>query len=293
MTYTDERKEWIRSRRNRRKHARRARLNRQVFRYILLLTIFSAGCYSMTRLNWKISNPDADVIVRGNNVVSAEQVRTALGDIGWQKIFQLDPHKLEKKIETLKAVKYAFVRRYSIPKPTVVVEVLEEFPWATFSTSPDLPPQAVISQSGRLIPLKEFPTITQPALVIYGPPGLKLTSKSVAQWASSIAFIGSQTGQPVQAVDMRRSYEIGVQDGDLFLKLGGADATLNRRLGRLSSILSAIEPLKSRLEYVDLSLDNNIPLKVAKKPIENRQQFDGASAIERSMQAELPLRGNI
>ena len=49
------------------------------------------------------------------------------------------------------------------------------------------------------------------------------------------------------------------------LKLGTPDSTLTRRLGRFSSVMAAIEPLRSKLEYVDLGLDNNIPLKVAKK----------------------------
>jgi len=290
MTYADKRKDWIRGRRKRRKHARRARLHRQVFRYILLLTLFGAGCYGMTKLHWQITNPETEIIVKGNTVVSPEQVRTALGEISGRKVFQLDPRKLEKRVEGLKAVKYAFVRRNNVPRPTVVVQVLEEFPWASLATGPDQPPVAVISQSGRIIPIKEFPAVQQPPLIIYGPTNLKLSSKSVEHWAGTIAFIVAQTGEPVQFVDMRKPFEICVQDGDLYLKLGPSDATLNRRVGRLSSILSAIEPLKSRLEYVDLSLDNNIPMKVAKKPIEGRKS---AVNPEPPLQAQLPVPANI
>ncbi len=90
-----------------------------------------------------------------------------------------------------------------VPKPAIIVEVLEEYPWASFSTAPDQPPQAVIAQSGRMIPIKDFPTVEQPKLMVYGSPALKLNSKNVAQWASWLAFISAQTGQPVDYVDLR------------------------------------------------------------------------------------------
>ena len=205
MTYVDRRKEWIRGRRKRRKHARVARLNRQVFRYMLLLALLWGGTNALLHLPWRLDANQTSIVVHGNSFASGEQVRTALGDVTGPQVFQLDPRKLEKRVEDLKCVKYAFVRRYAVPQPTIVVEVLEEFPWATLAAGPDAPPQYVIAQSGRLIPIKDFPAITQSPLVIYGTPALKLTGKSVAQWASWISFIASQTGQPVQSVDLRRA----------------------------------------------------------------------------------------
>ncbi len=285
--YIDRRKDWMRSRRTRRKQARQARFNRQVFRYMLLGALLWGGGQTMMKLPWHLANQSSDIIVHGNNVVTTEQVRKSLGDLKDSQVFQLDPRKLEKKVETLKAVKYAFVRRCALPKPTVTVEVLEEFPWATFSTSPDDPPTAVISQSGRLIPISEFPKMKQPPLMIYGSPTLKLNSKMVAQWASWVAFISNQTGEPVQSVDLRKPFEVCVQNGELYLKLGAADGTLTTRLGRLSSIISSIEPLKSRLEYIDLGLDNNVPLKLAKKPIEGRQS-QATESLEHIQQAQIP-----
>ncbi|HEY9776436.1 MAG TPA: FtsQ-type POTRA domain-containing protein [Planktothrix sp.] len=285
--YVDKRKDWIRSRRKRRKHARQARLNRQVFRYILLLAVMWGGYRVMTYLPWAVTDPKTEISVRGNTVATTSQIETAMGSLTDKKIFQIDPHQLEKKVETLKVVKYAFVRRYTLPKPCVIVQVLEEVPWATFTTNPDGPPEAVISQSGKLISIKDFPSITQPPLTIYGSNDLKMTSKTVAQWASYVEFIKAQTGEPVAVLDLRHPYDIRVVDGDLYLKLGTADATLTRRLGRLTSILASVQPLKSRLEYIDLALDNNIPLKLAKKPIEGKNIY----ANDRT--AQLPGRANL
>jgi hypothetical protein len=178
----------------------------------------------------------------------------------------------------LQAVKHAFVRRYAFPQPRIVVEVLEEFPWATYAPSPEAPAQYVIAQSGRMIPIKDFPAVTQPPLMIYGNSNLKMTSNDVVQWAKWVAFISEQTQQPVQFVDLRKPFDIRVQNGDLYLKLGTADTSLTRRLGRLTSVLAAVQPMKGRLEYIDLGLDNNIPLKVAKKDLKERDRTATATA---------------
>jgi cell division septal protein FtsQ len=177
----------------------------------------------------------------------------------------MDPKKLESRISTLRAIKYAFVRRYVFPHPKLVIEVLEEYPWATLYNDPEGEPTAIIAQSGRLIPIKDFPDIQRPELKVYGPANLKLNNTEVSQWASWVAYIGILTKMPVESVDIRQPNDVRVVDGDLLLKLGTPDTTLVRRLGRLASVMTAIEPLRGKLEYVDLALDNNIPLKVAKK----------------------------
>jgi len=261
------RRELIRSRRQRKKAARRARYRRQLVRYALLLLLLAAGWSGFSKLPWSLQDLQADVIVHGNEVATADQIRNAINISNKQPLYKINPRQIEKQIVALKAVKHAFVRRYALPHPRMVVEVLEEFPWATFALNPESAPLSVIAQSGRQIPIKDFPHVPQPPLLIYGQPNLKLSGADVSQWARWVAFITKQTGQPVQFVDMRTAFDVRVQNGDLSLKLGQPDATLTRRLGRLTSVLTAIEPLRGRLEYVDLSLDNNIPLKVAKKEI--------------------------
>ena len=105
-----------------RKHARVARLNRQVFRYMVVLALLWGGTSAVLHLPWRLNASKADIVVRGNHVVTSQQVKTALGDVTGPQIFQLDPRKLER-VEALQAVKYAFVRRYVIPKPTIVVHI--------------------------------------------------------------------------------------------------------------------------------------------------------------------------
>jgi hypothetical protein len=107
---------------------------------------------------------------------------------------------------------------------------------------------------------------------------MKMEHSNVAQWAKWVAYISEQTGQPVEFVDLRNPNDVRIQNGDLHLKLGIADTSLTRRLGRLTSVLAAIQPMRSRLEYVDLSLDNNIPLKVAKREKESKEAKERTSA---------------
>ena len=268
-----QRQDWIRSRRQRRKGAKAARLRRQLMRYALLTVLLYGSVFIFQHTQWTLANAKNDIVIHGNTVATSAQIRAKVNSFLDMPIYKIEPKAVEKKVSELAAVKYAFVRRYALPRPKLVIEVLEEYPWATFATSPDSEPEAVIAQSGRMIPISEFPFIQRPALKIYGLKNCKFNSAEVSQWADWCAFIGEQTKEPVDCVDMRKPFEVVVQDGDLMLKLGTPDTTLTRRLGRLSSVMSAIEPLRSRLEYVDLGLDNNIPLKVAKKPGEQKQNI--------------------
>lgn len=288
MMEAEQRREWIKSRRKKRNHARHARLRRQFLRYSMLLLLLAGGAAGFTKLPWCISSTDCEIVVKSNKVVSDEQVKHSLKSVLFAPIYTLDPRQLEHQVSELKAVKRAFVRRYALPKPRIVVEVQEEVPWATFALGPESPPTAVISQTGKLIPIKEFPNIEQPPLKIFGLATIKLTPETVGQWASWIAFISQQTKEPVDFVDMRKPFDVRVQNGTLNLKLGTPDMSLTRRLGRLTSILSAVEPLKDRLQYIDLGLDNNIPLKVTKED-PSKARRDALNARQQAQQASTPV----
>jgi len=263
----NQRREWMRSRRKMRKAARRARLRRQALRYMFLCGLLVCGAACFTHLPWSLNNEKTQIEVKGNYVASREQVLSLLSSVIDVPIYRIDPKQLERQLTSLKAVRYAFVRRYALPNPRIVVEILEEYPWASFSCDPKQPPQSVIAQSGRFIPVSEFPNVVKPKMVIYGPANLKLTAREVTQWASWANYISEQTGRPVSSIDLRQPFDVHVQNGDLHLKLGMPDATLTRRLGRLVSILPTVETMKDRVEYIDLGLDNSIPLKISKKPL--------------------------
>jgi cell division septal protein FtsQ len=262
----DQRREWMKSRRKQRKATRRARSRRQTLRYVLLFGMLIAAAACFTHLPWALHNEKTEVIVHGNSVATKDQVLKLVKNAVNVPIYRIDPKKLENQIASLKAVRHAFVRRYALPKPHLVVEILEEYPWATYSPDPTKPAEAVIAQSGRFISIAEFPAVVRPHLVIYGRHSLKLTSREVAQWASWANYISSQTGRPVDYIDMRQPFDVKVANGDLTLKIGLPDATLTRRLGRLVSILPTVEPIKDKVEFIDLGLDNSIPLKISKNP---------------------------
>lgn len=264
--HVEQRQERIRGRRQKRKLARMARVRRQVIRYVLLCLLLAGSAAMLTHVPWRIVDPDRDIIIRGNSVASIEQVRGVLASSVGKPLYKLDPRRLEAQVRSLEAVRYAFVRRYLFPRPHLVVDVVEEFPWATLVTDPTRPPDLVIAETGRLIPIQEFPTIHQPSFRIYGTSELQLTMKQVSQWATWMSYIEAQTGQKVGFLDMRHPHDVRAQDGDLYLKVGTADSTLTRRLGRLASVMPSLGPFRDRLEYIDLSLDNNIPLKLAQKP---------------------------
>ena len=260
----DQRRTWMKSRRKMRKATRRARTRRQMLRFLLLMVLFFSGAACFTHLPWAMHGQESQIEVKGNHVVTTAQVVKALNGSTDVAVYKLDPQVLQSRLTSLKAVRHAFVRRYALPQPRLIVDILEEYPWASYARAPGEPIQAVIAQSGRFIPVSEFPNVDRPHMIIYGQPTLKLTQKQVVQWASWANYIAGQTGRTVDAIDMRQPFDVRVANGDLTLKLGIPDASLTRRLGRLVSVLPAVEPIKEKLEYIDLGLDNSVPLKVNK-----------------------------
>jgi len=264
MLPADQRRDWIKSRRKKRKTARGARLRRQVFRFFLVLSVLSVGYLGFAYLPWSVNDSNAEIIVKGNNFTASKQIRDALVDSLYTPIYRFDPKAQEKKVEALETINNAFVRRYAFPRPHIVVEVLEEQPWASLGSDPEQPTHSVISETGRVIPLKKFPNVTSPALKLYAGANLKMSPNDVKQWATWVNFIEKQTGQPVVYVDMRKPFDVIAHTPELALRVGIPDAALTHRLGRLTSILPTLVQYKGTLEYVDLSLDNNIPLKISK-----------------------------
>lgn len=264
MMHADRRKDWIKSRRKQRNQARNARLRRQFMRYVTLIGLLYLGGSAVVRLPWAIESTDSQLTVRGNYVTSRHQIAQKVENVVGKQLFKVNPRALENSIAQLPAVKHAFVRRYAFPEPHILVEVLEEFPWATYVPEPGKLPESVISQSGRVIPLKDFPAIMRPPLRVYGPSALKMSAADVSQWASWCNYISQQTKMPVESIDLRNPHDVQVENVALHLKLGSPDTSLTRRLGRLTSVLASVDPMKTSLEYIDLGLDNNIPMKLAK-----------------------------
>lgn len=280
-----QRQDLIRRRRERRKLTRRARVRRQIVRFLLLCLLLAGAASGFLFMPWSVADPDRDIVVQGNQFVDIDQVRSALASCAGKPIYRLDPKLMEARVRALDPVRFAFVRRYALPRPHLVVNVLEESPWATFATDPEGEPEAVISETGRMIPIAEYPRIFKPDFKIYGPDGLKLTKNEVSQWATWVAFIAAQTGQKVDYVDLRQKQCIWVGDGDLLLKIGVADSTLIRRLGRLASVVPILDQIEAPTQFIDLALDNNIPIKVAKvdphhRPADSDPAADAAPADE-------------
>lgn len=297
--YLDQREGRIKGRREKRKHARVARTRRQVLRYGFLVSLMFIGIAGFIRVSWSVVDPETDIKVFGNSVVTAKQVRHSLLPFLHKPIYSLDPKALEAKLQTLPDVQKAFVRRYLFPRPHLVVDVMEEFPWATFSPAPDQPATAVISQTGRMVPIAQFPSVPQPALKIYGTSHTHFSENEVALWANWVNFISTQTATAVDYVDLRKPSDIQVHCGDLHLRLGSADSLLSKRLARLPSVLPILANLtKENIEYVDLSLDSNVPLKVSKEPKKQVLNIPAsvvtsasAPSVERSVRASTVTHG--
>ena len=222
--------------------------------------------YGQTK--WHLDDIEQDIKIEGNLFTPEDMIRGILSQSLYVPIFQLDPSKIAGEVKELESVKHVFVRRYAFPKPGLIVDIKEQFPFASLTYDPAENPQFVITESGSLVPVLKFPSYPRPALkIVAAPKNMKnFTDQDVKQWGKWISYIETQTGETVQTVDLRDRFDAKVTTNKTVLKLGLPDTTLTQRLSRLSSIWELVESYRDRLEYVDLALDNNIPLKVLDKP---------------------------
>ncbi|MBY0547552.1 MAG: FtsQ-type POTRA domain-containing protein [Candidatus Obscuribacterales bacterium] len=277
MAYIEERADRIRGRRTKRKQARTARLRRQVLRYVLLFSLLYVGVAAFVKVQWSLPDPDMDVKVSGNLVVSSAQVKQVLMPLLKKPVYSLSPKELEARVKSLPDVNNAFVRRYLFPRPHINVHIMEEFPWASVAAGPESPVCGVVSETGRYIPVSQFPNVPQPPLRIFAEPCIKLSQSEVRSWANCVNFVAAQTGTTVDIVDLRKKDDIRMQAGELQLRLGAADSSLLKRLNRLPSILPVLATIKEHVDYINLGLDSNIPLKVSKlTPKQEAQRRAGA-----------------
>lgn len=265
----EKRRQWIRSRRQQRKLTKLARLRRQLLRYSVLCALLVAGGMAFYKIHWTLptSSSDQSVVIKGNLVASDEQIRRALGITFNNLLFALNPKDLEQRVEKLGVIRCAFVRRYALPSPKLQVDVLEEFPWATLYLNDVDTPQFIIAQSGRLISIHDFPHVYQPALRIYcrDKDSVKLNADDVSHWADWIAYVEKQMQCPVQCIDMHDARDVKIQTDKCILALGSADNSLTNRLVRLASVLEVLSSEHKEPSYVNLALNSNIPVKLAKK----------------------------
>ena len=132
----DQRRTWMKSRRKMRKASRRARTRRQMLRFLLLMVLFFSGAACFTHLPWAMHGQEPQIEVKGNRVVTTAQVVKALKGSTDVAVYKLDPQVLQSRLTSLKAVRHAFVRRYALPHPRLIVEILEEYPWASYARGP-------------------------------------------------------------------------------------------------------------------------------------------------------------
>ena len=77
-------------------------------------------------------------------------------------------------------------------------------------------------------------------------------------------YIEDQAHCPVFALDMRDAHDIKVETGKFTIALGFPDSSLTARLYRLASVLDVMEKEHREPVYVNLGLNNNIPIKLPK-----------------------------
>jgi cell division protein FtsQ len=166
----------------RRQQLRRARSLKFIQGCWQLVAVSGIACslvWVTTRPGWVISNSD-QVIVKGNQFLSAQTIRSLLSVQYPQSILKLQPEEIAEQLETAAPIAQATVNRHLFP-PGLTVQVKERYPVAlaqipaTNGTKGAGPENlAVLDQSGWWTPLTSYTAIEKslnlPQLKVIGNP---------------------------------------------------------------------------------------------------------------------------
>lgn len=167
-------------RRRQLRQARRLRLLQACWQ-TLAVGSFAGGLVWVTaQPGWVIHKPD-QVVIEGNQFLSAKTIRSLLPVSYPQSLLRLQPQEMAQKLERVGPIAKATVTRHLFP-PGLTVQVTERYPVAIASTpasndkalSATDSNQGVLDENGLFLPLTSYTsldlTLQLPTLTIIGNP---------------------------------------------------------------------------------------------------------------------------
>jgi len=156
----------------RRKHLRqrqRLKVLQTLWQTVAVGAIAYGGGWLLTQPNWAIRDPE-QVVITGNQLVTAEALREILPIEYPQSVFRLEPHEIAQTLEVNGPVAQARVTRQLFPL-RLHIEVKERFPVAIAMTSRHNKTVGLIDEQGIWMPLENYTQLTDfplPSLKVMG-----------------------------------------------------------------------------------------------------------------------------
>jgi cell division protein FtsQ len=247
---------------------RRVRFFQSGWRKVAVLGLAAGAVWAATLPVWTIRKPE-QVAIKGNQLISAQTVRSLLPIAYPQSLLKIQPQTLADSLKAKAPIAQATVDRQLFP-PSLTVSIQERVPVAVTvknAQSPSSQPK-LLDESGVLIPLERYTTLNQN----FKAPTLRIIGKPEYYQPYWSAFYQTILHSPVKVLEVNwddpanltLKTELGV------IQFGSYGANFPNQLTRLDQMRrldNRINP--SQISYIDLTNPESpkVHMNVPKTPV--------------------------
>ncbi|MBE9114274.1 FtsQ-type POTRA domain-containing protein [Lusitaniella coriacea LEGE 07157] len=246
----------LQNRRQRLKRRRKIKVLQGLWRSLLVSSIAGGLFWAISQPYWIVQNPD-QIEIEGNQLLSAQSIRTLLALSYPKPLWQLQPDRLSQRIKASAPIAEARVTRQLLP-PGLTVEVKERHPVAIVlpstrsknnSISPETP--AFVDEQGFLMPQSSYTKLAPSQLPKLEVMGL---NADIAPYWSEIYQTTRQTALKIFTIDFQNP-------SNLILKTELGEAHFGHYTPRFPEQLETLAQMRtlpnqiesSEIDYIDLT----------------------------------------
>lgn len=250
----------------------------KLIRFIFVLFIFYSA-YRLCNAHYWYVPTDAfkikdskHVEIIGNSIVSKEKILTELKtyQIPNKPIYKINPREIEEKIEVLKPIKNAYVRRFWLPAKFLIM-IEEVTPALIISPNEESPAVIAFALSGEPIAREYLPLNTKyPVVKILSYGGKRddydnWDREKILNLYNLASAIKNYSNENIEYIDLRNPHNVFVQLDTVKLRIGEIDSTVYERIKTISNILPEVRNIPGKIKYVDLAWKDSKYLKMENK----------------------------
>lgn len=240
------------------RHQRRTRFVQSSWRSMAVTGLAVGAMWVATLPAWVIRQPE-QVTIEGNQLISAQTIRTLLPITYPQSLLKIQPQPIADALKTKTAIADATVDRQLFP-PGLVVKIQERIPVAVAVSSGSTNPQEnqtrLLDAEGQLIPLDTYTALNQNFKL----PMLRVMGKPERYQASWFSLYQGISRCPVKVL------EVNWEDlGNLILKTELGVVHFGAYSSNFPNQLKALDQMRrlpsrmnpSQISYIDLRNPNS------------------------------------
>lgn len=263
---------YLRQRRKARQRQMMIRRARGLLRLGLIIFSSLFVVYMMLIPQWNMNPlafanyPNTDIVFKDNLLTKDSQLISQLKNIKIpdKPIYLINTEDYRQALKNIPSVKDVYIRRYWLPTRMIFTVTEKDPALLIYNDSNGFPVYAMTHDGTVLnkdfLPLPEI--YKDRVFKIILPGNAKKPDRALIQKYFKIARIAeATTNEKLQYIDLRNASDIKLVMSINLIRLGAMDATIIERLSRLKVIMTPIETIQDKVEYIDLRWDKALSIK--------------------------------